>query len=1354
MNARGSALTFSTRKRGFAAGAVTLLSALILSLFPAVAANAAPVYEINARWADDTPTTVRSGDVVNAEWRVNVNDDAEAPSNEPVDNVNFTLTIENGTFVELPSSCLVDGVTPASSISEDGKTLVCNIGTQDQGTAHVVQTPILADGETGAQLTGTGAIEGGTADLTPIDIVNDFGMDIRWDVATSTVDLQGYPGNPTIDLDLQWTLSKDKRSEAGPQTVVYDLTIASDAASSISVGGQQCTPFTTGIANGHPWSGGSHPAESMVSPVDTCTIQQLDADTFRLTLSGIDYEPATPPAQDSTGAALPVDQVALASGSIWLRIVPTTAGSVTLESSAPTYTSASGTATAADDPANNTVTKTWFFPGTFTSPWQRNYTGSGGTNYDDSYVVSPGTRIQQGLVSGLPMIDRPDDLPIGMCSPVDTRYLDFQDARPNANVPGAVIAYYVGNHASVNPGSPGYDPSSFLECGGTAGWTTTPPDDPSTVKAVRITMTQGQAEAANIPGQHIALTVGYRVKDDVAVGQDIWNFMFTQAGADRSWNNTGAGACAAPTPGLRYPCTVGALRDLVRIVAATPYIEKSADRAAVNPGQPVVFSLTYSANVPTNLPESVDDYQIADTLPVGMSYVEGSAEPAPAVTIDAEGRQVLTWTLDGVQTNANHALSYEAIADASIAPGTVLQNTAIASVSGTASRPATAQVTVSSNGYTSIGKTADTPYIPNVNGDGVGDGSWTVTLRSFDPLPQAFTDTIDILPYNGDDRGTSFSGGYTLTGVNTAAGATVYYTDADPASLSDDPADESNGVAGNVDGNTVGWSTTMPENPTAVRVIGPELAPGATQAFTVNITTDGVIGGDLLVNRAQARDEHTELVMRTSAPMTVANYYSSALKKYVQDKNGDWRDANDVTDYPKFYSGDTIKYRIVIENTGQGTLRNVKVSDDKQPELGEFIVEELIPGAKETHEYEIVADDSMPQTLVNTACATADQPEDTEVPPTINCDPAGFELVGKPDHDKTLISANPIGGGQWEVVYGIDVINEKPHATSYDLDDTLRFMDQAKIASAVVSVSPDGVTLAEPAWDGQGNDRIASAVPLLANNDAAYTPHHYEVTVIADVPIHLDGAGSGENDPTRCGPAGDKSNSAFNNTSVMTDPTGAVDEGQACAEPPSISVDKSVASGPTEGEDGRWTVVYDIVATNDGGVAGDYKVYDKLLFGEGIEIVSADVIAAPEGVTTESGWTGLGSDTEAAENLIAAGVTLAPESSHIYQVEVVVSADADALAPSVLTCPEPGSGERGGLANQTTLEHNGNVVGDDVCPTVPPADPPGDLASTGGEIAWPVLFAALTLLLAGGGALIVIRRRRSGASTAESSSID
>ncbi|MBE1877425.1 DUF11 domain-containing protein [Myceligenerans pegani] len=1305
--------SLSRRLIGGVLAAVTATSGLVAAAAPP--ATAATVYEITGEWEADTPATVGRGDVVNAVWRVNVNDDPEAPANDPVENVTFTATVDRGEFTEIPDLCLTDDVDPPSAISADGKTLTCNLGTVVQGTAVVVQTPVVVDGETGEELTAVGEIDGLEAPLDPIAIVNDFAMDMQFGGNTEYI---RWNGNYTaVDLDLQWALRLRKGSDPGPDSVTYRLRLTDSNGAAVTVGtgiygDVGCSPFNANRASGVPWSElPNYPADQQTDFVDSCTLTPVAGQpgVFDLTLSGIDYDVTDAPTKDSTiaGDPLPTDWNYIASGSLWLRIATNQSGSVTLQSNAPTYTSTTGL-TSTDLPGNNSTNKTYTLPGRWAAPWYRAYTGAGGTNWDDTYRVSAGTTVMQYVNNYPTRLNAPPTAQHGQCLVFDTDYVTYTPPPADSIIPmirgfapvdgggGAAeldnpptIQYYVGNVA---------DPNTF-NCGAdAANWTTTEPADLSTVQAVRIVYPGSLPTGEGYNG--IQLAAYTTIKDDVPVGQDVWMFGSVYNPVSGIWEGPGEPWDSndwVSTPGARYPFTNGR-RDILRIIYATPAIRKSADQSVVRPGAPATFTLTYSANGSGAIPDTVDDYTITDTLPVGMTYVAGSADPEPAVTTDAQGRQVLTWTLDDVPTNAEQDLTYQAVAANSVRPGDVLTNTATSELAGETSRQATAQVTVSSSGSTLIAKTTDQWFIANPDGSGDGTGSWTVTLKSEDPQPQAFTDTIDILPYNGDGRGTDYAGTYRVTGVDAPAGATVYYTDADPATLSDDPADSTNGAAGNPAGNTVGWTTTMPAEPTAIRVIGGELAPGATSAFTVHMETDGADPGDVWVNRAQARAEHTRLVMRTSEPLTMGTMYSASLKKYVQDAEGTWRDANDVADHPVFRDGDTIRYRIVVENTGQGTLTNVVVSDDQQPELGSFTIDELAPGATESHEFEIEADASAGDSLVNTACAEADQPDDAEDPPTINCDPAGFEVDGEPTHEKTLVSATPIGDGRWEVVYGIEVSNVSAASTSYSLDDELHFTEEATIESAEVTSSPDGVTLADPAWDGQGNLTIASGVPLAGNDDDGYAPHTYELTVIAEVPLQVPGAG-GADDPTACGADGDDSDTAFNNTSALTDERGAVEEDQACAPIPSIDITKSVSEGPVPGGDGTWTVTYDIVAKNSGRADGEYDVTDRMTADGDLVIESGEVVATPDGVTASPDWTGLGADENAPENVVATGVNLPAGESHTYQVEVVLSVDDEDGSPVITPCSaEPG--ENGGLSNTARIEHNELTDDAEACVTV------------------------------------------------------
>lgn len=1026
---------------------------------------AAPVYQIEASWAPGTPTTVKSGDVVTGVWRINVNDDAPAPSNDPVDNVTVTITAQSGRYTALPSLCLTTGVTPASSISADGHTLVCNVGTRDQGTAVVIQAPIVADGATGDQITADGSIGGATASLSPIAIANAFGMDMRWATGMANPSTMGA-GYFTISYE--WTLSKLVGSDAGPQTLTYDLNIASPQGGAVQIDPQNCTTYSSAlVADGHPWSGGTHPANQTTGFPDSCVLTQTGANTFQLTLTGIDYAPANVPTLDSAGNRLPVDQVALASGSIWLRVLTTASGSAVLTSNAPTYTSVNN-ATAQDDPSNNSESKSWTTPGTYSSGWGRSYTNSGGTTWDDTYRVSAGTTVGQYMGTGWQRFgDRPGDHLVGMCSALDTRYVTFDRlawGSPPAGVPGETIEYYTGASALLDPNSGSYDPNAF-DCTPDAGWTTTLPADPTQVKGVRIVMTQAQARVYK--DTFITAIVFQTIKPNVPAGTDIWSFFsgIEDVPLNNWWNAAGA---ITPTPGSRYPFTTG-FRDVVRIVTATPSIAKSADRSVVSPGDPAVYTLTYSANGAGAIPATVDGYQLVDTLPAGVTYVPGTASPEPAVSTNGSGQQVLTWTLNGVTTNADHALTYQAVADSTVTPGSALVNSVSASYAGI-TKSAAAQVTVATDGYTTVVKTADAPFIPNVNGDGTGTGSWTVTVKSYDPITQPFTDTIDILPYNGDARGTAYSGSYTLTSVNAPLGATVYYTSADPTTLSDDPSAAQNGAApGDPTGNTAGWTTTMPANPTAVRVIGGSLAPGATQQFGVHIATNGVKGGDTLVNRAQSIAGHTALVMRTSAAITVANYYSAVILKEVQAADGTWHDANNAVDYPAFHYGDTVHYRVTVTNTGQGTLTNVDLTDDKSPAAGAFHIASLAPGASESHEYQLVLDETLPSGgFVNTACATADTPADSGVAPTIPCDPAGIDIAGY----SVVKTADPAAGSvvhSGDVIhYTVTVTQRGPVATAASFTDDLSAVvdDAAYNGDVAADAGTATVTGSSIAWSG------------------------------------------------------------------------------------------------------------------------------------------------------------------------------------------------------------------------------------------------------------------------------------------------
>ncbi|HEX2175465.1 MAG TPA: hypothetical protein VHG70_06110 [Nocardioidaceae bacterium] len=884
-----------------------LASVLLVAVGAAPAQAATPVYEINGRWVNP-PDTIARGNPVVAEWRINVNDADEPPSNEPVENVTAEFRLDKAIFDELPDMCLTDGVTPASSISADGRTLICNFGTVRMGTAIVLQTPVVADGTTGEFVRLAGTSPGGEeVDLPPIEIRNPFAMDMHW-VGTTEYEVWNDVTDPRyVDVDLEWSLRLQKGSDVGPDTARFRVrvsTTSDDPTVAVQVGRHPsdigvpdnwdrpgCTSHDLGQADGHPYS--SVPTHHMHSNfVESCTLTPVAGQpgVFDLTLSGINYELLNAPTHDSFGNALPANWNYVASGMVWFRVVTNQAGSIRLTMDPHTYQAPTGQQFA-DLPGNNVSNKVYTLPGGFSAAYLRNYTGNGGTRWDDTYRVSPGTTVWTYVANHFSSDNSdPTDL-YGVCQALDTPFVDFDATRPmefwltpeegggeRLDAPPGTLEYYTG---------PVPEPNTFeCDAGGAAAWDTELPADPTSVTAVRLTYPFSTYSTMDAIG--IQMRAPTRIHDNVEVGQDIWTFGSYLRGTGQ-WVADAAYRPLTLTPDYRYPHTNGR-RDVVRIVTAVPFIQKSAARSTVQYGVPAEFTLTYSANGAGTIPPSVDGYVIRDELPAGMTYEEGSASPEPVVTLEG-GRQVLTWTLDDVTTNTPHHLRYHAVVESGVPPGTQLTNTATSSYGGETSRPVTETVTTTANGYTTILKTADVDYIPNQNGDGVGTGSWTVAIDSFDPQTQAFTDTIDILPYNGDQRGTSFSGTYTLDEVVTPDGGTVYYTDADPASLSDDPDAEANGDPGAPSGL---WTTTRPENPTAVRVVGGELVSGERFSFRVVISTAGAEPQDVYVNRAQGRAEHTELVMRTSSPLVVTDY---RVVKTAEPESGSTVRPGEVIEY-------------------------------------------------------------------------------------------------------------------------------------------------------------------------------------------------------------------------------------------------------------------------------------------------------------------------------------------------------------------------------------------------------------------------------------------------------------------------
>ncbi|MGP6170815.1 prealbumin-like fold domain-containing protein [Microbacterium sp. A204] len=1025
------------------ASGVAATAVLISGLVGGVsAAHAATVYEIEGQWGASTPAVVSQGDTVVSEWRFNMNDDAPAPENEIIPNATVTFTVANGVFTVLPTICLTDAalVDPVSSISADGQTMVCNLGDRAQGTAELVLAGIQVTGDTGDTVSITGNI-GGVQAVTPeLPIMNAFAMDMKWadgnpkSTEEGTYQMMGFP----------FSLRHAPGAEAGPSSVSYTVTINAlhnepVTARPLALGGP-CTPITD-PQSGYPYSGAAAGADTTnTAPFPTCTMTRIGTtNQYTVTVSGLDYSKALNPTMDSTGVALLTSWDVVASGMIWFRMTYVEPGLFTISANTPTYTSASG-ATSVDEAGNNANSRA-YTRGVWSGGWQLNLQDPPveGTIWTDTFEQMAG---QPALAMSAVRPPQGTEPFTQTCTVLDTKYVTFDWAGAGSMSGGAVvpssgpqptIEYFTGTGANgvLSPTSPNYDPNSW-ECNAAGinpgNWSTTPPADLSTVKAVRTTIPVGAvADSAGVVRTFVQTTI----KPDVAIGQDIytWTSYLTSSWFHRHRSENTADAPDSGVilkPGDRHAYTGGG-RDVLRVVGSTPRVIKEAGQAESIPGATVSYSLMYRAESPANV--VLDEYTLVDTLPLGTTYEPGSATITPtSITTNVDGRVVLTWDLpDYVSTNWDYFMHYNVVLPDDAQPGQVFVNSATASTNGRTATD-TARVRIREGGSTFITKTALQDTVPHVAG--VANGGWTVRMTSEDTARQIFTDTIDVLPYIGDGRGSDFTGTYGLTGPidisQMPAGTQVYYSVADPTTISDDPKDATNGAPNDVTGNTVGWSTTYAENATAVRVIGGELKPSASQEFTINVVTTGASYEDVYVNRAQGVTSRTDLVMRTSDLFNIAAWKSLVIKKYVQDAEGNWHDAQNIDDYPGFAQGADLNYRLVVTNTGDVALTDVQITDDKvdlaalsplPAGLGAgAVIAEIQPGEANavTIEYTVpLTGVAIGQSLINNACAAV--PADAEVQES--CDPAGVKALPS-TLAWTKIAAGTtetLSGSEWEL---------------------------------------------------------------------------------------------------------------------------------------------------------------------------------------------------------------------------------------------------------------------------------------------------------------------------------------------------
>lgn len=283
---------------------------------------------------------------------------------------------------------------------------------------------------------------------------------------------------------------------------------------------------------------------------------------------------------------------------------------------------------------------------------------------------------------------------------------------------------------------------------------------------------------------------------------------------------------------------------------------------------------------------------------------------------------------------------------------------------------------------------------------------------------------------------------------------------------------------------------------------------------------------------------------------------------------------------------------------------------------------------------------------------------------------------GVPSVAKTVTSTTQQSDGSWKIEYRVVVTGNADHTTTYSLTDTLDFGDPITVVSAEWSGSSSGQFDLETGTAQFATNRTIGATQT----------HEYVVSVVATV-----AAGAFQDDPSELVCAADQSEgegTGFLNRVVLSSGKAADQHAEACSQPATPEIEKTVTAGPTQDGD-DWTIEYRVrVANTSTDQALVYSLDDGLDFGNGVTIEQA---TAMRGGTTIAGWNGQGGTTLATDRALPGGAT----EDYVITVRFSV-ADTDDV--SGFTCTgEPGKG----LFNGASVSSGADEYEAEACAEVP-----------------------------------------------------
>lgn len=320
----------------------------------------------------------------------------------------------------------------------------------------------------------------------------------------------------------------------------------------------------------------------------------------------------------------------------------------------------------------------------------------------------------------------------------------------------------------------------------------------------------------------------------------------------------------------------------------------------------VTYKLTPSLPQRENSNLVIDNVnlKIEDTLPKGITYIPGSTNyDEPTITTKSDGSTLLTWYIYGKTVGEDiEPIIYKASIDNETENNTVYETKAVVSEiigndgavkignSAIANRTAKSSITIVNLASYALYKTTTTPVIEK-------NGEIHYRFTAINKTDSDLEDfqLLDILPYNGDGRGTSYNGNYKLNkielkGINIS---TQQLTDISDVTLKITDSVEARTTA-NVEQDNLGetWeeitsSQTINAQTTAFAVVG-TLKARNKLIVDIILHPNGNEAKDIFVNSAKERTYRSETapIETSNVEVKTVNREISGMVWFDSNKNG------------------------------------------------------------------------------------------------------------------------------------------------------------------------------------------------------------------------------------------------------------------------------------------------------------------------------------------------------------------------------------------------------------------------------------------------------------------------------------